>query len=213
MSDKSKDDLSTPERALDEADIDRDPIEQFRRWLGAAEGAGIPLPNAMTLATSTPNGRPSARNVLLRGVDSRGFVFFTNYESRKAGELEGNPRAALVFLWRELERQVCVEGTVERTTEEESANYFATRPDGARLAAWTSEQSRVLASRAALEARYGEVEAEFRGADVPLPPFWGGFRLTPDSIEFWQGRSHRLHDRLRYARGPEGAWVVQRLWP
>jgi len=213
MSEEFPEDVFAGERELIESQVHPDPIVQFARWLGDAEATGIELPNAMTLATASPHARPSARNVLLRGFDARGFVFFTNYESRKASELEANPHAALVFYWKELERQVCVTGSVERATRDESAAYFASRPEGARLAAWTSRQSRPVASREELEERYQETAERFRGDEVPLPPFWGGFRLVPDTIEFWQGRTHRLHDRLRYTRQPDGAWLVERLWP
>ncbi len=178
-----------------------------------AEAAGIPLANAMTLATATRDGRPSARNVLLRGIDERGFVFYTNYESRKGAELAENPTAALVSFWKELERQVCVTGTVARITWEESERYFATRPREARLSAWASHQSRVIVSRAELETRFAELDRTYPGEDIPLPPFWGGFRLAPDALEFWQGRRHRLHDRLRYSRRAEGTWAIDRLSP
>lgn len=201
------------DRPLLERELDPDPFAQFRTWLEEAEAADIRFPNAMTLATATPEGRPSARNVLLRGFDERGFTFFTNYESRKGRQLDANPHAALVFLWKELERQVCVTGVVERTSAEESADYFATRPEGARLAAWTSAQSRVLESREALEERYLEMEERFRGREITLPAHWGGFRLSPDAIEFWQGRLHRLHDRMRYSRQAGGGWRIERLWP
>jgi pyridoxamine 5'-phosphate oxidase len=197
---------------LSEADADADPIRQFRAWLEQALAAGLAEPHAMTLATATPDGRPSARVVLLRGLDERGFVFFTNYEGRKGRELEANPWAALVFYWAELERQVRVEGTVARTTPQESDDYFRGRPRGHCLGAWVSHQSEVVAGRDVLEQRMRELEAEFEGREVPRPPYWGGYRLTPVAIEFWQGRPNRLHDRLLYARG-EGGWVRQRLSP
>ncbi len=166
----------------------------------------------MTVATATPEGTPSARMMLLKGVDERGFVFFTNYESRKSAELLGNPRAALVFHWAVLQRQVRVEGTVEKLSEAESSAYFRTRPRGSRIGAWASKQSAELPSRAELERRVAEYDARFAGQDVPLPPFWGGFRLSPAVIEFWQGRINRLHDRVRYTRAATG-WTVARLYP
>ena len=200
-------------RTLTRRDLDPDPLAQFRAWLEAAEAAGVRMPNAMTLATASLDGRPSARSVLLRGLDERGFVFFTNYESRKGRQLSENPHAALVFLWKDLERQVCVTGTVERTSREESEAYFRTRPRDARLGAWASRQSAVIGSRTELEARFEELARRYPGEDVQLPPFWGGFRLFPDTIEFWQGRRHRLHDRFRYSRQPEEVWAIERLSP
>jgi len=199
--------------ALSQRDLDLDPIAQFRIWLEDARTAGIQFPETMALATADPEGRPSVRHVLLRGLDQRGFVFYTSYESRKGRELAGNPWAALAFYWRELERQVCVTGTVERTTREESEAYFRTRPREARLGAWASRQSAVAASREELDDRYREIEQRFPGEDIPLPPHWGGFRLLPDTIEFWKGREHRLHDRIRYTRRPDGAWTIERLYP
>ena len=151
--------------------------------------------------------------VLLKEIDDRGLVFYTNYESRKGRELAANPRAAMAFYWRELERQVCVTGTIERTTREESEAYFRTRPREARLGAWASRQSAVAASREELDDRYREIEQRYPGEDIPLPPHWGGFRLLPDTIEFWKGREHRLHDRIRYTRRPDGAWTIERLYP
>jgi pyridoxamine 5'-phosphate oxidase len=198
---------------LDEGDLDPDPVVQFLGWFDAAIAAGLVEPNAMTLATATADGQPSARMVLLKGVDARGFVFYTNYESRKGRELEANPHAALVLWWGELQRQVRVEGRVERASREESAAYFRSRPAGARLGAWTSEQSRVIDGRAVLDARLAELTERFADEDVPLPPFWGGYRVVPEAIEFWQGRQDRLHDRLRYRRQPEGGWSVERLAP
>jgi pyridoxamine 5'-phosphate oxidase len=189
-----------------------DPIARFRDWFDVARDAGVPFPETMTLATASAAGAPSARMVLLKGVDDDGFVFFTGYESRKGDELAENPRAALVFYWQPLGRQVRVEGTVERVSEAESAAYFATRPRASRLAAWTSRQSRPLESREELERRYAELEREHEGRDVPLPPHWGGFRVRPDAIEFWEHRDSRLHDRVRYTRARDG-WAAQRLWP
>jgi pyridoxamine 5'-phosphate oxidase len=190
----------------------RDPIEAFRSWYADAEAAGLFLPEAVCLATATREGVPSARMVLLKGVDARGFVFFTNYESRKAAELEGNPRAALVFHWATLERQVRVEGTVARISHEESAAYFGTRDRGSQIGAWASRQSRSLEDRGELERAYEEVERRFEGEGVPLPPFWGGYRVEPVAMEFWQGRSNRLHDRVRFERTGDG-WLGKRLYP
>ena len=189
-----------------------DPFALFDEWFREAERAGVEVPEAMALATADPDGAPSARMVLLKGVDDEGFLFYTGYDSRKARELERNPRAALVFYWRPLGKQVRVEGQVERVAETESAAYFATRPRGSQLAAWASHQSRPLESRDALERRYAELEREYEGRDVPLPPHWGGFRLRPERIEFWQHRDNRLHDRLCYARAREG-WTAETLSP
>ncbi len=195
-----------------ESDLDPDPIAQFCAWFADAESAGIDLPETMTLATATLGGAPSARTVLLKGVDAGGLVFYTNYGSRKARELAENPRAALLFHWQALGRQVRIEGAVEPISPEESEAYFRTRPLGSRLGAWASPQSEPIESRAVLEARLAEVAAEYEGGDVPLPPFWGGYRLEPDSLELWQHRENRLHDRIRYVRGAEG-WTVERLAP
>jgi pyridoxamine 5'-phosphate oxidase len=198
---------------LAEADVDPDPVVQFGRWFDDARSAGLVEPSAMTLATATAAGVPSARMVLLRGVDRRGFVFYTNYESRKAAELAANPQAALVFWWGELQRQVRVEGRVERTSREQSAAYFRTRPPGSRLSAWASPQSRVIPGREVLDRRVAEVAAGHPGGDVPLPPFWGGYRLVHQVVELWQGRPNRLHDRLRYTRAAGGGWRIERLAP
>lgn len=197
---------------LPPATADRDPIDLFEEWFEQARAAGIMLPEAMTLATSTPEGRPSARMVLLKGVDSRGFVFYTNYDSRKGVELAANPHVALVFHWTVLERQVRIEGTVERTTPEESEAYFRSRSRGSRIGAWASKQSETLASRAEFDARVAEYARRHAGGDVPLPPFWGGFRVAPHAIEFWQGRANRLHDRLYFERQGH-AWTSRRLYP
>jgi pyridoxamine 5'-phosphate oxidase len=189
-----------------------DPITQFREWFEAAGDAGVAFPETMTLATASADGAPSARMLLLKGADEDGFVFFTGYESRKGEELAANPRAALVFYWQPLGRQVRVEGPVERVPTAESAAYWATRPRGSRLAAWASRQSRRLESREELERRYAGLEREHEGREVPLPPHWGGFRLRPEAIEFWEHRDNRLHDRIRYTRAREG-WRAERLWP
>ena len=197
---------------LRESDVDPSPIDQFRGWFGEALAADLHEPNAMTLATATPDGRPSARVVLLKGFDERGFVFYTNYEGRKSRELEANPRAALLFYWGELERQVRVEGRVSRVPDTESDAYFAGRPRGSQLGALASEQSRPVRDRGALERRLRELEGEYEGREVPRPAFWGGYRIEPETVEFWQGRENRLHDRLRYRRS-EGGWKIERLQP
>jgi pyridoxamine 5'-phosphate oxidase len=198
---------------LKESDTDPNPLEQFRRWFDEALVSNLHEPNAMTLATATPDGHPSARIVLLRGFDERGFVFYTNYEGRKGWELETNSYAALVFYWGELERQVRVEGRVGRLSDEESDAYFAGRPRGSQLGAWASEQSRPIKDRGALEERLRALEAEYEGREVPRPPFWGGYRVEPETIEFWQGRENRLHDRLLYRRLEDGGWRRERLQP
>jgi pyridoxamine 5'-phosphate oxidase len=198
---------------LDESDAVPDPIEQFRRWFDDALAADLHEPNAMTLATATPEGRPSARIVLIKGFDERGFIFYTNYEGRKARELEANPQCALVLYWAELERQVRIEGRVSRISEEESDAYFASRPRGSQLGAWVSEQSQSIESRGALELRLRELEREYEGREIPRPPFWGGYRVEPEVIEFWQGRENRLHDRLQYRRPEDGGWERERLQP
>jgi pyridoxamine 5'-phosphate oxidase len=221
--------------ALDRAALDANPITQFESWFRDATGEqsqsrwrkiGIALfklwsaicnhrppdINAMTLATVDNNGKPSTRTVLLKTVDERGFVFFTNYDSRKGRELAENPNAALTFFWPDLERQVCVAGTVTKLPIAESEAYFISRPRGSRLAAWASNQSEIVSDRAALEAKWRELEKKFPN-DVPLPPNWGGFILAPERIEFWQGRPSRLHDRFSYTRQPDGSWKIERLSP
>ena len=196
---------------LHESDLDPDPMAQFDRWFDEVLAASLREPSAMTLATAGADAVPSARTVLLKGYDERGFLFFTNHESRKAEELSQNPHAALVFYWNPLDRQVCVRGTVARLTKGESEAYWVTRPRGSKLGAWASRQSRVLESRAVLDARVTELDERF-GDDIPLPDFWGGYRLTPLTIEFWQGRTNRLHDRFRYTRTTDG-WKLDRLYP
>ena len=198
---------------VDVGDVDPDPIVQFRRWFDdAIHHDAVDEPAAVVLATTDTQGRPAARAVLLRGVDGRGFVFFTNTESRKARELAGNPHGAMVFLWSPLHRQVRVEGTVGRLDEAAEDAYFETRPWGSQVAAWASPQSDIVASRAELDARYAALEAEYSGREVPRPPFWGGYRLTHHTIELWSQRPNRMHDRLRYTREGEG-WRIDRLAP
>ncbi len=197
---------------LRESEVDPDPLEQFRRWYAEAERAGIRAPHAMALATAARDGAPSVRMVLLKEADERGFVFYTGYVSRKGGELDANPRAALLFYWDPLGRQARIEGGVERVTEEESHAYFASRPRGAQLAAAASWQSAVLTDRRQLDERVAELEGEHAGNDVPRPEHWGGYRLVPEAYEFWQHREDRLHDRLRYRR-VAGGWAIDRLSP
>ena len=197
---------------LRKSGVDPDPLTQFRRWYAEAEAATIKVPQAMALATSTPDGAPSVRMVLLKGADERGFVFFTGYVSRKAGELEANPRAALLFHWEPLGRQVRVEGQVARVAEQESDAYFATRPRGAQFAAAASRQSSVLRDRAEIDSRVDELAREHEGSEVRRPDHWGGYRLVPEVYEFWQHRDDRMHDRLRYRR-TNGDWVIERLSP
>jgi len=202
-------------RELRRADLHPDPIGQFLSWFDDAGAAGIALPNAMALATTGADGQPSVRYVLLREADQRGFVFYTNHGSRKGRQLDENPRAAIVFLWNELDRQVSVTGGVRRVDDHESDAYFATRPREAQIGAWASAQSSVLRDRHELEARVGDVSARFRDAPIPRPPHWGGYRLIPDVVEFWQGRPFRLHDRFQYARDADEktGWRVERLSP
>ncbi len=198
---------------LSESEVDADPIRQFQAWLNAAIAAHHPEPTAMAVATATPDGAPSARMTLLKGLDERGFVFYTNYESRKGRELAANPRAALVFFWVLLERQVRVEGHVERATPEESDASCHSRPIGSQIGAAASPQSQPVSGRAALERRFAALEAEYAGGEIARPEHWGGFRIIPDAIEFWQGRPNRMHDRLRYTRQPDDSWRIERLAP
>jgi len=198
---------------LDEGDLDPSPFRQFERWFRQAMDAQVHETNAMTLATASRDGAPSARIVLLKGMDDDGFVFFTNYESRKGAELTENPRAALVFYWAEITRQVRVEGDVARVSVEESAAYFTSRSELSRLGAWTSRQSSVIPNRAQLDSTLAELIDRYRDAEIPLPPYWGGFRLVPHSVEFWHGRPNRLHDRLCYTREPDSSWSIRRLSP
>jgi len=199
--------------ALDEADAAPSPFRQFAAWFTDAQAANIPDPNAMTVATATPDGRPSARIVLLKEYDERGFVFYTNYESRKGHELTENPVAALVFFWPALERQIRVTGEVARVSRDETDRYFRSRPRGSRLGAWASRQSAVIADRAEVEDQLHSLDQQYPGDDIPTPPHWGGYRVAPDAFEFWQGRPSRLHDRLRYTRQPDGSWRIDRLAP
>lgn len=198
---------------LSEAEAGGDPFALFRRWFEQAVAAGIHEPNAMVLATATGEGMPSARLVLLKLLDGRGFTFFTNFDSRKGREMAANPSVALVFPWHALERQVRVEGTVEVVTPEESDSYFATRPLGSRLGAWASAQSRAIPDRAFLEAQHAELLAKYPDGNVPRPPNWGGYRVLPALFEFWQGRPSRLHDRIQFTRAADGSWTRCRLAP
>ena len=219
---------------LDREDLNADPVAQFRAWFNAAQPKGSRLwkiaigfykwlqivfganpiePNVMTLATADKSGHPSARTVLLKGIDERGFIFFTNYESRKGHELAENPSASLVFYWQELERQVCVSGMISKLPAAESEVYFKSRPRGSRIAAWASNQSAVLKNRGELEKNFAEIEKRFTFKDIPLPPFWGGYVLRPERVEFWQGRPSRMHDRFSYKRDASGKWSLERLSP
>jgi pyridoxamine 5'-phosphate oxidase len=200
-------------RGLRREELAADPVTQFRIWFEEARTAGLLEPNAMTLATADAAGRVSARTVLLKACDERGFVFFTNYESRKAIQIAENPNAALLFAWLPLERQVSVCGRAERISHAESLAYFMSRPTGSRIGAWVSHQSRIISSRALLEAKFQEMLGKFRGGKIPLPGFWGGFRVVPDAVEFWQGRENRLHDRFLYSRSNGKTWQIDRLQP
>lgn len=197
---------------LAQKDLARDPFRQFEKWFQEVEAAKVAEPNAMVLATATRDGRPSTRTVLLKALDGRGFVFFTNYDSRKGRDLAENARVSLLFPWIAYERQVIVEGAVTKLPREESDAYFHSRPRPSQLAAWASPQSTIIGSRAALEEAMKTLERKYAGLEVPLPPHWGGYRVTPESVEFWQGRRNRLHDRLRYRREKDG-WIVERLAP
>lgn len=198
---------------LDEKDLEKDPFRQFDKWFQEAQAAKVPEPNAMTLATATPEGRPHARTVLLKEVNTRGFVFYTNYESRKGQMLDTNPQASLVFPWITLERQIIVCGTVTKVAREEAEIYFHSRPLASQLGAWASHQSSIISGRAALEEAMKAVEEKYARQVVPLPPHWGGYRVNPETVEFWQGRRSRLHDRLQYRRKADGDWTVERLSP
>ncbi|MFF1479901.1 pyridoxamine 5'-phosphate oxidase [Streptomyces sp. NPDC058301] len=199
---------------LDETDLAATPMAQFARWFKEAVTGGLHEPNAVVVATATPDGHPSTRTVLLKAYDDRGFVFYTNYASRKARELAANPHVSLLFPWHQLSRQVIVTGTAERVPREETETYFRTRPHGSQLGAWASAQSTVIASRRELEIHYEELAARYpEGTEVPVPPEWGGFRIVPETVEFWQGHENRLHDRLRYVPAPPEAWRVERLAP
>jgi pyridoxamine 5'-phosphate oxidase len=198
---------------LEEASASANPFTQFGHWFEQARAAGVREPHAMTLATADANGQPSARTVLLRGWDERGFVFYTNYGSRKGHEIDANPLAALLFFWSALERQIRIEGRIEQADAAESDAYFASRPRGHRLSAWASPQSAVVSDRAALDARMHEYETKYPGDDVPRPPFWGGYRVVPVHFEFWQGRPNRVHDRIVYDRDANDAWPMVRLAP
>lgn len=204
--------LSYTRQQLLETEVDTNPIKQFQHWFDQAIAADILEPNAMTIASATKDGIPSARIVLLKGVDERGFVFYTNYESRKGQELIDNPHASLVFWWGVLERQVRIEGTIEKIADAETVAYFQSRPIGSQLGAWASNQSRVVANREELEQRLEALTQQYADQDVPRPPHWGGFRVVPHAIEFWQGRPNRLHDRLLY-RLQDGTWTIERLAP
>jgi len=197
---------------LHESAVDRDPFAQFNTWYRHARWTGLPMPNSFLLATVTPDGKPDARMILLKGVDEKGFVFYTNYESRKADEIAKNPNATMVFHWNELFRQVRIEGRLNKVTAEESDAYFQSRVRGSRIGAWASKQSSVILNREELEAKVREIELRYRGQHIPCPPFWGGFRLIPERIEFWQGRPNRLHDRLCFVREGNG-WKMFRLSP
>lgn len=196
-----------------EKDAATNPFDQFKTWFEQAVEAELLEPNAMTLATATPEGKPSARIVLLKGYDTDGFVFYTNYQSQKGQELTANPWGSLVFWWADLERQVRISGRIEKVSETESEEYFHSRPEGSQLGAWTSNQSQVIASREVLENRFQELQGKYADQEIPRPPHWGGFRVIPDEIEFWQGRPSRLHDRLRYRLDEQRNWIRERLSP
>jgi pyridoxamine 5'-phosphate oxidase len=196
-----------------EKDLAKDPFRQFERWFQEAEAAKVVEPNAMSLATVSREGRPAVRTVLLKGYDGRGFVFFTNYDSRKGQDLTAHPHASLLFPWLAMERQVIVEGAVTQVSREETEAYFLSRPRASQLGAWVSQQSSVIPNREVLEEGFKALEKKYAGEQVPVPPRWGGYRLNPDRVEFWQGRRSRLHDRLAYRRNVQGDWIVERLAP
>lgn len=198
---------------LNEHEVDPNPVIQFQKWFDQACSIDIPEPNAMTIATVDSEGKPSARMVLLKDYGEQGFVFYTNYNSRKGQELTANPHAAIVFWWAQLERQVRITGSVEKISDRESDEYFYSRPFGSRLGAWTSNQSEIISSREVLEQRLQELQAKYQDSDVPRPSHWGGFRVIPAEIEFWQGRSSRLHDRILYTLCENSSWKIQRLSP
>ena len=200
-------------RPLTRADLDSDPIIQFNNWFGEARAAGEPDVNALCLATVSASSQPSARTVLLKYFDDNGFVFYTNYGSRKAREIDERPGVALLFHWSSLQRQVCITGRAQKIPSSQSLQYFMSRPHGSQLGAWVSEQSAVISSRAVLEHALDDIKAKFTAGKVPLPSFWGGYRVVHETIEFWQGRRNRLHDRLQYRRNESGAWLVERLSP
>jgi pyridoxamine 5'-phosphate oxidase len=209
-------DENTPQQnneGIDEKTVDRDPVTQFRRWFKEAQAAGLPMPEAMTLATATRDGKPSARLVLLKGIDERGFVFYTNYRSAKARDLDSNPQAALVFYWSKLDRQVRIEGSVERTSPEESQAYFKTRPRESQIGALASPQSEVISGREVLEQMAAELSERYGDREIDCPENWGGYRVIPNRIEFWKNRVGRLHDRILYERESDGPWSIKRLAP
>ena len=201
------------QRGLRRSELAADPIAQFNLWLAEAHAQQILEPNAMTVASVDAAGQPWTRTILLKICDERGFTFFTNYDGAKGRHFAGNPRVALTFWWGALERQVNITGTVEKTSREEAEAYFHSRPASSQIGAWASAQSEVIANREQLEKQFGETEAKYGSGEIPLPPHWGGYRVTPQTIEFWQGRRSRLHDRLRYTRQPDGAWKIERLSP
>lgn len=200
-------------QGLKETDADPNPFQQFRKWFDQALAAQLPEPNAMTLATATQDCKPRARMVLLKSFDERGFVFYTNYESQKGQELADNPQASLVFWWAELERQVRIDGRIEKVSDQTSDEYFHSRPLSSQLGAWASEQSQVISDRSVLELRLQTLKTEYENKEIPRPPHWGGYRVIPTEIEFWQGRPSRLHDRLLYRRKDETSWLIERLSP
>lgn len=199
--------------SLDEHDVERSPFDQFNKWFKEAISSEIPEVNAMTLATASKTGRPSARTVLLKQYDDKGFVFFTNYESKKAKDISENPQAALLMFWEPLERQIRITGSIEKITVAESFEYFHSRPIDSQLGAWASQQSSEISARALLEKAFGEMLEKFKNGKIPLPPFWGGYRVVPDEFEYWQGRPNRLHDRVSYKLQPDGNWKIARLSP